>query len=166
MRPFGYILTGVLFLLAIVAAGEKLNLFPAGIFNSAQVLSVIVLNPDGSCPLSGGCGTSVSSAEVSIVGGTTASSPGAVSSGGGGGGGGAIVPATNTTATTTRVAAGSQKKGDISGDGKVNIADFSLLAYWYKRTLTAQAIASGVDLNGDGKVTLADFSILAYYWNT
>lgn len=49
---------------------------------------------------------------------------------------------------------------DLNGDGRVNIVDFSILAYWYKRPNPPAA----TDLNGDGKVTLVDFSILAYYW--
>jgi hypothetical protein len=84
--------------------------------------------------------------------------------GGGGGGGGVSAPPTIKTNTPAKPS-DLRGKGDLNGDGKVTIADFSLLAYWFKRTLTAQAIAAGVDLNGDGKVTLADFSILAYYWN-
>lgn len=52
-------------------------------------------------------------------------------------------------------------KSDVSGDGKVNLIDFSVLAYWYKRS----APPAKVDLNGDGKVTLVDFSIMAYNWS-
>ncbi|MDD5720827.1 MAG: Ig-like domain-containing protein [Candidatus Pacebacteria bacterium] len=51
-------------------------------------------------------------------------------------------------------------KGDMSGDGRVNLVDFSIAAYWHKR---ANPPAS-VDLNGDGKVDLIDFSIMAFYW--
>ncbi len=51
-------------------------------------------------------------------------------------------------------------KGDIQNDGRVNLIDFSILAYWYKRPKSP----ARVDLNGDGKVTLVDFSIMAYYW--
>ena len=53
---------------------------------------------------------------------------------------------------------------DLNGDGKVNIVDFSILAYWFKRPLTAAAVKQCVDQTQDGKVSLADFSILAYYW--
>lgn len=51
-------------------------------------------------------------------------------------------------------------KGDLNQDQRINLVDFSILAYWYKRSsppLTA-------DLNNDGQVNLIDFSILAYYW--
>ncbi|TSC60304.1 MAG: hypothetical protein LiPW15_182 [Parcubacteria group bacterium LiPW_15] len=54
-------------------------------------------------------------------------------------------------------------KTDISGDGRVNLVDFSILAYWYRRALTTPA-AQKADLNADGKVDLKDFSIMAYYW--
>jgi hypothetical protein len=50
--------------------------------------------------------------------------------------------------------------GDLNCDGKVNIVDFSIMAYWYQKP---QPPAT-VDLNHDGKVTLVDFSILAYHW--
>jgi hypothetical protein len=51
--------------------------------------------------------------------------------------------------------------GDLNCDGKVNLIDFSIMAYWYKKGTLPP---SNVDLNGDGKITLVDFSIMAYYW--
>lgn len=48
--------------------------------------------------------------------------------------------------------------GDINGDGKVNLVDFSILLFHWG---TTDAIA---DLNGDGKVNLTDFSILLFNW--
>ncbi len=51
-------------------------------------------------------------------------------------------------------------KGDLSGDKKVNLVDFSIAAYWYKRPSPPVS----VDLNSDGKVDLIDFSIMAFYW--
>jgi len=48
--------------------------------------------------------------------------------------------------------------GDINGDGKVNLVDFSILLFHWG---TSDAIA---DLNGDGKVNLTDFSILLFNW--
>ena len=54
-------------------------------------------------------------------------------------------------------------KGDDNGDGKVNLIDFSIMAYWYNRPLTAES-KQRVDLNNDGKVNLTDLSIMAYYW--
>lgn len=57
-------------------------------------------------------------------------------------------------------------KIDPSGDGKVNLVDFSILAYWYKRPISniSTAVKSKIDINNDGKVDLKDFSILAYHW--
>lgn len=52
------------------------------------------------------------------------------------------------------------KKGDLNKDGRVNLVDFSITAYWYKR---ANPPASS-DLNVDGKVDLVDFSIMAFNW--
>ncbi len=56
-------------------------------------------------------------------------------------------------------------KGDVNGDGRVNLVDFSIVAYWWYRPLT-QAAKDQVDakLWPDGSITLRDFSILAYYW--
>lgn len=51
-------------------------------------------------------------------------------------------------------------RGDVNIDARVNLVDFSIVAYWYKRP----SPPTKVDLNGDGKVDLVDFSILAYYW--
>ena len=51
-------------------------------------------------------------------------------------------------------------KGDLNNDNKVNLVDFSIAAYWYKRP----SPPANVDLNSDGKVDLVDFSIMAYYW--
>ena len=52
------------------------------------------------------------------------------------------------------------QKGDLNGDSRVNLIDFSITAYWYKRPSPPPA----VDLNGDKKVDLIDFSIMAFYW--
>ena len=52
------------------------------------------------------------------------------------------------------------KKGDTNGDKKVNLVDFSVVAYWYKRAKPPATI----DLNADGKINLVDFSILAFNW--
>ena len=51
-------------------------------------------------------------------------------------------------------------KGDLNNDNKVNLVDFSIAAYWYKRP----SPPSSIDLNSDGKVDLVDFSIMAYFW--
>jgi hypothetical protein len=52
------------------------------------------------------------------------------------------------------------KRGDVNNDCKVNLVDFSIVAYWYNRSSPPQK----VDINGDGKVNLVDFSILAFNW--
>lgn len=49
---------------------------------------------------------------------------------------------------------------DSNKDCRVNLIDFSMLAYWYKRASPPVS----VDMNKDGKIDLIDFSILAYYW--
>jgi hypothetical protein len=56
-------------------------------------------------------------------------------------------------------------KGDLNADGRVNLVDFSIAAYWYKRSLSAEFKLKETErLNGDGKVDLVDFSIMAFYW--
>lgn len=49
---------------------------------------------------------------------------------------------------------------DLNQDGSVNIVDFSILAFWYKKF----GPPAYVDLNSDGMVTITDFSIMAFYW--
>lgn len=51
-------------------------------------------------------------------------------------------------------------RGDINGDCRVNLTDFSLAAYWYKRANPP----AKVDVTRDGKVDLSDLSILAFNW--
>jgi hypothetical protein len=51
-------------------------------------------------------------------------------------------------------------KGDLNSDGRVNLVDFSITAYWYKRANPP----APADLNSDGKVDLVDFSIMAFNW--
>ncbi len=50
--------------------------------------------------------------------------------------------------------------GDCSLDRRVNLVDFSILAFWYGR----ENPPSCIDTNKDGIINLVDFSILAYYW--
>ncbi len=50
--------------------------------------------------------------------------------------------------------------GDLNCDTRVNLIDFSILSYWYKR----KNLPPGIDLNSDNKITLVDFSIMASYW--
>ncbi|MCK5122968.1 MAG: dockerin type I repeat-containing protein [Candidatus Pacebacteria bacterium] len=51
-------------------------------------------------------------------------------------------------------------EGDSNNDGKVNLIDFSIMAYWYNRP----SPPDNIDLNNDHKIDLVDFSIMAYYW--
>ncbi len=56
-------------------------------------------------------------------------------------------------------------KADLNGDCRVNLVDFSIAAYWYKRNLSVSFKSLEIEkLNGDGKVDLVDLSIMAYYW--
>lgn len=73
---------------------------------------------------------------------------------------GGVQRSTLSQSVSFYVGAGTAKKylADLNGDGKVNLADFSILLYYWG---TSSPIA---DLNGDGTVNLADFSILLYYW--
>lgn len=51
-------------------------------------------------------------------------------------------------------------RGDLNCDNHVNLIDFSIMAYWYKKTNPPVK----VDLNNDGKISLVDFSIMAFNW--
>ncbi len=56
-------------------------------------------------------------------------------------------------------------RGDLNGDCRVNLIDFSIGAYWYSRTLSEALIAIEERmLNGDGVIDLRDFSIMAFFW--
>lgn len=87
------------------------------------------------------------------------SSPG--SAGGGGGGAGYLPSSTGEISKKREEVLCSRY--DLNCDGRINLVDFSILAYWWKRPLTAEA-KRRIDFNGDGKVSLVDFSILAYHW--
>jgi hypothetical protein len=56
-------------------------------------------------------------------------------------------------------------RADLNEDTKVNLVDFSIAAFWYKKPLN-EAIKTKEKscLNGDGVINLADFSIMAFYW--
>jgi hypothetical protein len=55
---------------------------------------------------------------------------------------------------------GFRKKCDLNNDNRVNLLDFSIMAFWYKRL----GFPPKVDLNSDANVNLTDLSILAYCW--
>ena len=50
--------------------------------------------------------------------------------------------------------------GDLNGDCRVNLVDFSILVYWQDQ----KNPPPHVDVNGDGGIDLTDFSIVAFYW--
>jgi len=52
---------------------------------------------------------------------------------------------------------------DINCDGSVNLADFSILLFYWKKSNPANVRA---DVNGDHVVNLTDVSIFLYYWSS
>lgn len=59
----------------------------------------------------------------------------------------------------------SPLRGDVNKDGRVDIVDFSIMSYWYKRPLAGTMREFEKNgLNGDGRIDLVDFSIMAFYW--
>lgn len=78
---------------------------------------------------------------------------------------GKVVGFTVGTKNVASVFPSTSKKGDLNKDGRVNLVDFSIAAYWYRRSLSALAVPFETEhLNGDGKIDLVDFSIMAFYW--
>lgn len=67
---------------------------------------------------------------------------------------------TNRTRTIGSSLSGFRKKCDLNDDSRVNLLDFSIMAFWYKRL----GFPEKVDLNTDSRVNLTDLSILAYCW--
>jgi len=56
-------------------------------------------------------------------------------------------------------------EGDLNADCRVDMSDFSLLAFWWSETGCGEpGWCGGADLNQDGKVNLADVAILTYHW--
>lgn len=56
-------------------------------------------------------------------------------------------------------------KADVNSDCSVNLIDYSITAYWYKRALSVNfATIERERFNGDGRIDLVDFGIMAYYW--
>ncbi len=69
----------------------------------------------------------------------------------------------NRTVLSTSI--GCPKKGDLNGDCRVNLVDFSIAAFWYKKPLNESLSAvEAAELNGDGIINLVDLSIMAFYW--
>jgi hypothetical protein len=72
-----------------------------------------------------------------------------------------VVPVTNATPVIDKCS----RIADFNGDCRVNIVDFSIVAFWYKRNLTDSfKVREKEHLNGDGVVSLVDFSIMAFHW--
>ena len=60
---------------------------------------------------------------------------------------------------------GKCRLGDLNDDERVNIVDFSIAMYWYKKPLRLPFLEREAScLNQDGKVDMRDFSLMAYYW--
>ena len=53
------------------------------------------------------------------------------------------------------------KNGDINGDGKMNIVDFSIMLFFWNQRNPSNPSA---DINGDGAVNIFDFSIMLFWW--
>ncbi len=68
-----------------------------------------------------------------------------------------IVGSKNVSAELPRA---KSNPADVNLDKKVNLVDFSIVAYWYKRA----SPPANVDMNKDGKVDLVDLSILVFNW--
>jgi len=51
-------------------------------------------------------------------------------------------------------------KGDLNGDCRVNLVDFSIAAFWYMKP----NVVTNADINNDKRVDLVDFSIMAFNW--
>ncbi|MBX9765489.1 hypothetical protein K2X83_02520, partial [Patescibacteria group bacterium] len=61
---------------------------------------------------------------------------------------------------TKKTTACGSLRGDLNCDGKVNLVDFSIQAFWYKK----RGFPVAYDLNNDKQITLIDFSIMASNW--
>ncbi len=56
-------------------------------------------------------------------------------------------------------------RADVNVDCRVNLVDFSIVAFWYLRPLSPEFILrEAKHLNGDTKINLIDFSIMAFHW--
>lgn len=62
--------------------------------------------------------------------------------------------------TKLSLLSGFRKRCDLNDDNRVNLLDFSIMAFWYKRL----GFPAKVDLNTDNNINLTDLSILAYCW--
>ncbi len=67
---------------------------------------------------------------------------------------------TRNIAKTTSAASNTFLLGDVNHDGKVNLIDFSIESFWYRKPKPPVLY----DLNGDDFVNIVDFSIMASNW--
>ncbi len=56
------------------------------------------------------------------------------------------------------------KLADLNKDGKIDIADFTLLANAYGTATGQSGFDERADINKDGKVNIADLAMLGSYW--
>jgi hypothetical protein len=55
--------------------------------------------------------------------------------------------------------------GDLNDDAHVDLVDFSIAVFWYKKVLHEPFRSKEAEcLNNDQKIDLYDFSLMAYYW--
>lgn len=72
----------------------------------------------------------------------------------------AVGTSTSKTPLPDNGACQNQKKGDFNCDKKINLIDFSIFLYWYKKPNSPKYL----DLNKNTKIDLSDFSIFVYNW--
>ena len=65
------------------------------------------------------------------------------------------------SATPTPAPSEEPAKGDLNGDGGVNVLDVQLCVNVFLGTEVDSAIVSRSDVNGDGKVDVLDVQIIA-----
>lgn len=66
----------------------------------------------------------------------------------------------NADSTVTFISKIPKIYTDLNKDGRIDLVDFSILAFWYLKPNPPE----GAEVVIDGVVDLRDFSVLAYYW--
>jgi len=70
-----------------------------------------------------------------------------------------------TVGKETRIKDLACMPGDLNADLRVNLSDFSIAVFWYKKPLSSTFVDKEKNcLNNDKKIDLYDFSLMAYYW--
>jgi len=69
-----------------------------------------------------------------------------------------------TLSTTVHADSGDISPGDVNGDGKVSISDYTLIRYDILglKSLPSEYSSAG-DVNGDGKITISDYTLVRYH---